>query len=137
MSIYFSTRDEITRVNFNDVLYIKSDGNYAVLVFKSGRKTTLLSSLHTINQLLQTTYTDMFIFIGRSHILNMNYISNISSARKTITIADDNTKEAFTLKVSKDSIATIRHAMASRMGKAVSDFETKNGNMAASVVQDS
>lgn len=131
-NIYFSTRDELTKVNIADVMYIQADGNYAVVCFKSGRTTSLLSSLQSIWQLLESSYPGKFVFAGRSHIVNTQYVCQLNSMHKTVLVADDNTKEHAILHIPKDSIATLREAINKNFVADITDFETKNGNMKAS-----
>lgn len=132
MDIYFTNRDELTKVCLQDVMYIKADGNYSVVCYKSGRTLSLLSSLQSVRQLLKETEPEVFIPIGRSHIVNVKYVSQINTAHKTIVVADDNTKEHITLHVSKGSINVLRDAMQHKIGDAIEGFDTKNGNMKAS-----
>lgn len=136
-NIYFSTRDELTKVNIADVMYIKADGNYAVVHFKSGRTTSLLSSMKSIWHLLESTYPGKFIPVGRSHIVNTGYVCQLNSLHKTILVADDNTKEHAILHVTKDSIAKLREAINKNCMTDITDFETKNCNMRASTSTDS
>lgn len=136
-NIYFSTRDELTKVNIVDVMYIQADGNYAVVYFKSGRCISLLSSLQSIWHLLETSYPGKFVFAGRSHIVNTQYVCQLNSLHKTVLVADDNTKEHAILHVPKDSIAILREAINKKLVTEITDFETKNGNMRAATSSDS
>lgn len=130
--IYFSTRDELTKVNVADVMYIKADGNYAVVHFKSGRTTSLLSSMQSIWHLLESSRMGMFVLAGRSHIINIRYVCQLNSLHKTVLVADDSTRERALLHVPKDSIAALRVAIKQNFDTDMTDFETKNGNMKAS-----
>lgn len=136
-NIYFSTRDELTKVNIADVMYIQADGNYAVVHFKSGRRTSLLASLQSMWQLLESSYPGKFVFTGRSHIVNIQYVCQLNSIHKTILVADDNTKEHALLHVSKGSIVTLREIINKEIVADISDFRTKNGSMKASTSNDS
>lgn len=137
MKIIFTNRDELTRVCLQDVMYIKADGNYAMICFKSGRVQPILSSLQNIKQLLDEISSGAFLMVGRSHIVNRKYISQINTAHKTIIVADDDTKEHVTLQVSKESVIQLMDAMKEILGTPIDTFDTKNGNMKASVVSDS
>lgn len=135
-NIYFSTRDELIKVNFSDVMYIKADGNYSVICMKSGRKLSLLSSLNEIKKLLDEALPNSFFVVGRSHIVNIQYVSQINSVRKTIVVADDNTKESMTLHVSKHSVTQLMEVLKTDIGKDIDIFVPKNGNLKASAIND-
>lgn len=137
MDIIFTNRDELIKVCLQDVMYIKADGNYAVICMKSGRSLSLLSSLNAIKQLLDKSDPRAFVSAGRSHIVNMHYVSQIHAVHKTIVVADDNTKEHITLHVSRESITQIMEAMKVKAEAIADSFETKNGNMRASAVNNS
>lgn len=129
--IYFNTRDELTKICLDDVMYVTSEGNYLVLRFKSGRTQMLLASLSNFEQLTETVSDVNFLRVGRSHIVNTAYISQVNSLRKTITFADDDMREATELPVSKDAIRTLRKAMESSLTNPIPHFKTANGNMEA------
>lgn len=137
MDIFFTNRDELTKVNLQHVMYIKADGNYCEVCLKSGRIITLLSSLHNIQQLLESCCPKTFVMIGRSHILNIHYISQINLVHKSITVADDNTKEHEILYVSKESVMRIVDIMKKNTGTTIETFKTKNGHLRASFVNNS
>lgn len=131
MDIFFTNRDELIKVSLDDIMYIKADGNYVIICFKSGRTSSILSSLHGMKQLLDKTAPETFVLTGRSHIVNVNYVSQIHAVHKTIVVADDNTKVHVTLRVSKESVAHLMEIMNKRTGKTIDSFETRNGNMKA------
>lgn len=129
--IYFNTRDELTKICLDDVMYVASEGNYLVLHFKSGRTMMLLASLSNFEQLTETLVGVHFLRVGRSHIVNIAYISQVNSLRKTITFADDDMRETTELPVSKDAIRTLRKAMETSLTNPIPQFKTVNGSMEA------
>lgn len=114
MDIIFTNRDELTKVSPQDVMYVKSDGNYVLICLKSGRTLSLLSSLHAIQQLLDSSILGTFVSVGRSHIINIHYVSQVHALHKTIVVADDNTKVHAVLHVSKESIRQLMEVMDKR-----------------------
>lgn len=129
--IYFSTRDELTKVCLDDVMYVTSEGNYLVLKFKSRRTQMLLSSLGNFEQLTKSVPDINFLRIGRSYIINTAYISQINSLRRTITLVDDSMREAMELVVPKDAIRSLKKAMESKLTNPIPEFKTINGNIIA------
>lgn len=129
--IYFNTRDELTKVCLDDVMYVTSEGNYLILRFKSGRKQMLLASLSNFEQLTSAFPDIHFQRIGRSHIINTAYISQVNSLRKSITLVDDSLRETMELVVPKDAIRNLKKAMESNLKAPLPHFKTSNGNMEA------
>lgn len=129
--IFFNTRDELTKVCLDDVMYVVSDGNYITLRFKSGRAVTLLASLQNFMQAVEPVEDHRFERIGKSHVVNMVYVSQINTLRKTVVLVDDDVNERVELIISKEAIRTLKATMMSSPRKIISDFETSNGNMEA------
>lgn len=130
-NIYFNTRDELTKVCLDDVMYVTSEGNYLVLRFKSGRTQMLLASLSNFEQLTKSVPDVHFLRIGRSHVVNLAYISQVNSLRKTITLVDDSMREALELVVPKEAIRALKQTMEQSLNNPIPCFHTHNGNMEA------
>lgn len=130
-NIYFSTRDELTKVCLDDVMYALSDGNYVTVKFRSGRKLSLLASLQNFIQAVETVGDMHFERIGRSHVVNMAYVSQVNSLRKTVILVDDRLKTTIELIVPKDAIKQIKQVISELPRKDIPDFQTANGKMEA------
>lgn len=129
--IYFNTRDELTKVHLDDVVYIVSDGNYITIKFKSGRNQTLLASLQNFLQITETLHDERFVRIGRSHIVNIQYVSQVNNLRRSITLVDDQMKMTVELLVSKEALRQLKQMFAELPRREITDFKTTNGNMKA------
>lgn len=129
--IFFNTRDELTKVCLDDVMYVLSDGNYITLKFKSGRSVTLLASLQNFIQATEHMGGQRFERIGKSHVVNIAYVSQINTLRKTIALVDDDMNERVELTVSKEAIRHLKAMIISPDRNIISDFKTANGNMEA------
>lgn len=132
--IFFSTRDELTKVCLDDVMYVASDGNYITLNFKSGRSATLLASLQNFIQVTEYMNDNRFERIGKSHIVNTAYVSQINTLRKTVVLVDDDMNKRVELIVSREAIRALKTAVVSSQKTVISDFKTSNGNMEAFVL---
>lgn len=130
-TVYFKTRDEVTKVRLSDVMYVINDGNYIILKFKSGRTATLLASLGNFITLTEGIPGIRFERIGRSHAVNIAYVSQVNVIRKTITLVDDDMKERMEIVVSKESVRQLKSVITSMPHIAISDFKTINGSMEA------
>lgn len=129
-----NTRDELARIDFNDVMAISADGNYTKLTLKSGRTITLLSGLSDMEIVAKRTCKS-FIKVGRSHIINQKYLAMVNTIKKTITLADDTIKTCTELHVSKESIISFKRYLEKTKGEPISDFSPANGQMSAVVIE--
>lgn len=130
-NIYLNTRDELTRVCLDDVMYVTSDGNYITIKFKSGRTITLLASLHNFMQLTDGFHDLHFSRIGRSHIINVDFVAQVNNIRKNIILVDEETKERVEIVVSKEAIRQLKNSLCSMPKSSIINFQTTNGNMEA------
>lgn len=129
--LFFNTRDELTKVCLDDVMYVVSDGNYITLRFKSGRSLSLLASLQNFIRAVESIEDHRFKRVGKSHVVNIAYISQVNTLRKTIVLVDDDMNEHVKFIVSKEAIRTLKATMMSPPKNIISDFETSNGKMEA------
>lgn len=129
--IFFSTRDELTKVRLDDVLFVVSDGNYIKLTFRSGRTVTLLASLQNFIQSISDMTDYHFERIGKSYIVNMDYVTQINTLRRTVVLVDDTVNKRIELTVSKEAIRALKAAVMAVPKSVISDFKTSNGNMEA------
>lgn len=76
----------LMRVAVDEIVYVKADGNYCDLVLINGRSRKLTFQLHHFEdnfKLLKSA--DMFIRVGRSLIVNRQYVQVIDLIEQTIT----------------------------------------------------
>lgn len=130
-TVILSTRDELTRICMDEVMYVESDGNYVRLCFRSGRSVEVLASMQNIEHLVLNLDNVSFLRVGRRHIINLSYLSQVNTMKRTITLADDITKETATLSVSKESISTLKSSLSGKSLTPIPDFHTANGKMEA------
>lgn len=76
----------LMRVAVDEIVYVKADGNYCDLVLINGRQRKLTFQLHHFEdnfKLLKNA--DMFIRVGRSLIVNRQYVQVIDLIDQSIT----------------------------------------------------
>lgn len=129
--IYFNTRDELTKVHLDDVMYVASDGNYITIKFKSGRNQTLLASLQNFLQITEALCDERFVRIGRSYIVNIQYVAQVNNLRRSITLVDDQMKMTVELLVSKEALRQFKQMFEESPRRDITNFKTNNGNMKA------
>lgn len=128
---YFNTRDELTRVNLHDIMYIKSNGNYPLLYLCNGRTTSLLVSLNSIGQMLSDIPGSNFLRVGRSFIINANYLSHINIPKCSITLSSNEMRDCIILTTSREAIRKLKVSVLNRKMKPLPQFHTNNGKMEA------
>lgn len=129
--IYFSTRDELTRVNLSDVMYFESDCSYVNIVLRSSLTQTLLSSLNNIEAITATLPYPHFVRVGRKHIINLNYLTHINIQKATLTLADSTSHHAVTLSTSRESLRSLKQSIKEDHPNLITDFKASNCNMEA------
>ena len=80
------TTSLLVRVAVDEIVYIKADGNYSDLVLVNGQCRKMTFQLHYFeDEIKKLKNADMFIRLGRSLIINLNYVQMIDLIDQTIT----------------------------------------------------
>lgn len=109
--LIFNSRDELLRVQLNRIIYIESDGNYSTLVLDNLNNHVLAINLLTFQKLLETQLgpsADRFIRIGKSLIINREYIYCINVLKQKLILAGFDHEHSFTLSASKDALKRLK-----------------------------
>lgn len=130
-NIYFITRDELTRVNLADVMYFEADNCYVDIVLRSSLTHTLLSSLSSIETITSILTYPHFVRVGRKHIVNLNYLTHINILQAKLILADNTSRHAVTLSVSRESLRSLKQSIKEAHPNPIADFKASNCNMEA------
>lgn len=87
----FSTTTELLRVPAGAVVCVKADGNYSSIVTADGIEHVLTLQIGQIERHIASMVTDgdrRFIRIGKSLIVNRDYISFIHVTRQKLFLSD-------------------------------------------------
>lgn len=109
--LLFNTRDELTRLRLDRVCYFESDGNYTTVYFSNGVKTSLLTSLVHLEELIADVFAgsrNIFIRIGKKYIVNSVYIFQINVLRQRLILTDLSSPTVYTLPVSKEALKSLK-----------------------------
>lgn len=89
--LLFSTSTELIRVPADSVVYISADGNYSSIIMADGGEYVLTLQLghmeKRISEMVENNDT-RFIRIGKSLIVNQEYITFINPARQKMVLSD-------------------------------------------------
>ena len=72
--IKISTSTELIKVKTEDIAFVKADGNYSDLYLFNGKPHKVTFKLHVIDETFQRLKNNIFIRVGKSLIVNRNYI---------------------------------------------------------------
>ena len=89
--IVISKGTELLRVPANRLMYISSDGNYSNVITSDGKSRLVSLQLGQIEDLIAEQIGDTagtFLRLGRSLIINIDYIYLIDTARQQLILSD-------------------------------------------------
>ncbi len=109
--LVISTSNEVVRVAIERIAYISSDGNYSTLVLTNKEEKVFSFNLtafqKTIEQQLNSE-AQAFIRIGKSLIINRNYIYYINITKQQLVLSDINFNHTFMLSASKEALKLLK-----------------------------
>ena len=89
--IIISKGTELVRVPADCLMYVSSDGNYSNLVTSDGRSRIVTFQLGQIEDVINDQLGDdgmIFLRLGRSLIINTEYIYFVDVAKQMLTLSD-------------------------------------------------
>ena len=105
-----STSVDLVRAASDEIVFISSDGNYSSFVFSDGESRMVTMQLGQMEHLLakQLTHTGAdFIRIGKSLIINRNYINYINIPRQQLVLSDGRST-SHSLSASKEALKQLK-----------------------------
>ncbi len=88
MKLCINSRDELKLIDLKEVCYMKACGNYTDFYFVDAKTRSETGCLSFFAKQIENLYSsnNPFIRIGRSYIINSEYISLINIPQKTVQI---------------------------------------------------
>lgn len=108
--ILFNSRDELLRINPAKIVYFEADGNYTNIILINKIKCTVCMNLAKMQSVLSERLKEnasIFARVGKSHIVNLNYIYAIQTLKQRLVLSDQATF-AFQLPISKESLKRLK-----------------------------
>ena len=88
-NLLFSTSSELISVPSEAVVYIAADGNYSSIKMRDNNEYVLTLQLGQIEKRISEMAEDnRFIRIGKSLIINLEYITFINPSRQRLVLSD-------------------------------------------------
>lgn len=94
LQVFINSRSGFAVINLEKVVYLKADGNYTDFYFNDGKTKTHLSTLSSFLTDIETSYADAnipspFFRMGRSYIINTEYVSSVNILNGVLTFESD------------------------------------------------
>ena len=124
--LLFSTRDELTRIRLERVMYFEADANYTKVVFSNGVTATLLTSLVHLEKLIAGVLIEknsIFVRIGKRYIINSAYLFQVNVLRQRLVLSDLASPYTATLSVSKDALRKLKALYTTPVRRSAADVE--------------
>ena len=112
--IIISTSNELVRVLPERIVYISSDGNYSTMVLHDKTEHLFTFNLSHFQKLIEKQLKDdasQFIRIGKSLIINRDYIYRINLAKQQLVMSDMALNQAFMLSASKEALKQLKQLL--------------------------
>lgn len=83
--LVINTQDNVYYISFNDILYLKSDGNYTIIQIENGKSITVSQTLKRLEEKLNE---QQFARVHHSYVVNKNKIFEFNKTNLKITLSD-------------------------------------------------
>ena len=112
--IIISSTNELVRVLPERIVYISSDGNYSTMVLHDKTEHLFTLYLSHFQKLIEKQLKDeasQFIRIGKSLIINRDYIYRINLTKQQLVMSDMALNQAFMLSASKEALKQLKQLL--------------------------
>ena len=89
--LYLNTRDELLRLDINNIVFFEGEGSYTHIVSANNIRTVLSVNLSKLQLILDEKLKSnsvVFARIGKKHIINLNHIYSININSQQIILSD-------------------------------------------------
>ena len=108
--IYFNSRDELLRIDVPSIVFFEAEGNYTKIVLANGFEGLVCMNLGKMEPMLSAKLKDKaqrFARIGKRHIINLNYILQVTPLKQTLILSDQRSFQ-YTLDISKEALKNLK-----------------------------
>jgi DNA-binding LytR/AlgR family response regulator len=109
--LIISNSIELIRVAADRIVYLLSDGNYTTLILTGGEEHIFTLNLGAMQRLIETQLDDeaqQFIRVGKSLIINRNYIYCIHIFKQQLILSDKLFVKKFELSASREALKQLK-----------------------------
>ena len=118
--LMIKTRDELLRINIEQILYFEADRNYTKLLLSAGVQFTFAVNIGKIEEMLAAQLTEpntILIRVGKSHIVNKQHILQINLPKQKMLLLAGEGKPR-ELVVSKDPLKALKESLETEVSGA-------------------
>lgn len=113
-----STSTELVRILTEDIVFVQADGNYSDVYLFNGKPHKMTFKLHYFDEVFQKLKSNFFVRVGKSLIVNKNYIYVINITSQELMLSGSSLKGEFKLKASKDALKELKALMEQEGGNS-------------------
>ena len=106
-----STSTELIKVKTEDIAFVKADGNYSDLYLFNGKPHKVTFKLHVIDETFQKLKSNIFARVGKSLIVNRNYIYVINITTQELLLSNCHLQVDFKLKASREALKELKNTI--------------------------
>ena len=111
--IIFNSRDQLLRIELQEIVYFEADGNLTYIVAPNKLKGVVSMNLSKMEEFLALQYgnkASFFFRLGKRFIINTNYIYSIHVAKQKLILSDYHSF-IFQLPVSKEALRKMKELL--------------------------
>jgi len=105
------TSTELVRIQPEDIVFVQADGNYSDIYLFNGKPHKMTFKLHYFDEVFQRLKNNTFVRVGKSLIVNKNYIYIINLTSQELFLSGSRLKGEFKLKPSKEALKELKALM--------------------------
>lgn len=83
--LVINTQDSVYYIDYTEIVYLKSDGNYTVIHLKSGKKITTSQTIKRMEEKLEQEH---FVRVHHSYIVNQKEVFEFNKSNLKITLSN-------------------------------------------------
>ncbi len=108
--LIITTTNDLLRLQYDNVVYITSDGNYSQFLLSGGDMRMVTVQLGQIERLIERqlgVFGRLFIRIGKSLIINRDYICYININQQRLEL-NDKVNQKYTVQASREALKQLK-----------------------------
>lgn len=109
--VKISTASEMVRVQTDDIVFVQADGNYSDVYLFNGKPHKMTFKLKFFDEAFQKLRSNMFVRVGKSLIVNKNYIYVINLMTQDLLLSGSRLTVEFKLRASREALKDLKCIM--------------------------
>lgn len=109
-NLFFNSRDEVLRVNIDNIVFFEGDGGYTYIVSKNKLRSCVGMNLRTMEEALARQLGEDakgFLRIGKRFIINSKYIYQVKVIKQQLILSDQSTF-SFQVNASREALRKLK-----------------------------